>query len=190
MCYLRAVPEKFGHAFFLTGGASRSEQFNDAWLITVGLTQQGRVITREKLAFAADDYTPRNAHCALPTPSGKVLIFGGQDSAKFTQFNELFEFDAELKTIRLIEAKLGEVVPPRRNSHTIVAKDDKAYIFGGANNDGPRKDLFMLDLNTYKFKSVSLDEKEAPLPMLEMHTAHIYQNNKLLLVGGRALEVG
>ena len=26
--------------------------------------------------------------------------------------------------------------------------------------------------------------------MLEMHTAHIYQQNKLLLIGGRALEVG
>lgn len=190
MCYLKAVPEKFGHAFFLTGGASRSEQFNDAWLVTVGLTQQGRVITREKLHFDADDYTPRNAHCAVPTPDNKLLIFGGQDSAKFAQFNELFEFDPDLKTIRLIERKEGDVVPPRRNSHTIVAKDDKAWVFGGANNDGPRKDLFTLDLKTYKFKSVDLDEKECPLPMLEMHTAHLYQSNKLLVVGGRALDVG
>ena len=74
----------------------------------------------------------------------------------------------------MIEAKSGEVVPPKRNSHTIVSKDDKAYIFGGANSDGPRKDLFELDLKTLKYKSIQLDDKECPLPMLEMHTAHIY----------------
>ena len=47
MCYLKPVPEKLGHSFLLTGGASRQEQFNDFWLVTVGLTQQGRVITKE-----------------------------------------------------------------------------------------------------------------------------------------------
>jgi hypothetical protein len=52
------------------------------------------------------------------------------------------------------------------------------------------KDLFELDLKTYKFKKLFIDDKDCALPMLEMHTAHIYQQNKLLLIGGRALEVG
>ena len=81
-------------------------------------------------------------------------------------------------------------MPPKRNSHTMVTSGDKAYIFGGANSDGPRKDLFELDLTTYKYKSIKLNESECQLPMIEMHTAHIYQGDKLLLIGGRALEVG
>ena len=56
----------------------------------------------------------------------------------------------------------------------MVAKADKAYLFGGANSDGPLKDLYELNLKTYKFKRLQLDDKECPLPMLEMHTAHIF----------------
>lgn len=83
MCYMHPIPEKLSHAFLLTGGASRQEQFNDFWLLTVGLTSQGRIVTKEKLKVDTDDYTPRNAHCAIATPDNKVLIFGGQDSEKF-----------------------------------------------------------------------------------------------------------
>ena len=191
MCYLKPVPDKFGHAFLLTSGANREKQFDDFYQITVGLTSEGRVITKEKLTIAdKSDYTPRNAHCSVSTPDQKVLIFGGQDSEKFTQFNELYEFDPSTKSLKHIEANPGDVVPAKRNSHTMVAKEDKAYLFGGANSDGPLKDLFELDLKTYKFKKLDINDKDCPLPMLEMHTCHIYQGNKLLLVGGRALEIG
>lgn len=86
--------------------------------------------------------------------------------------------------------KLGDVVPPRRNSHTLIACNGKAYLFGGANNDGPRKDLLELDLVSYKWRNIMLDDKECPLPMIEMHTCHVFQGDKLLVVGGRALEIG
>ena len=137
-----------------------------------------------------EEYTPRNAHCAVAISKTKVLLFGGQDSEKFVQFNDLLEVDLESKQVRLIEAKLGDVVPPRRNSHSMVAHGEKAYVFGGANNDGPRNDLFELDLATYKWRMIQLDTKECPLPQLEMHTMHVFQGDKLLLVGGRALDAG
>lgn len=35
-----------------------------------------------------------------------------------------------------------------------------------------------------------LDESEMLLPATEMHSAHIYKEEELLLVGGRALEAG
>lgn len=77
MCYLSPVPEKLSHAFLITGGASRSEQFNDFWKVTVELTQAGRVVSWEKIKVETDEYTPRNAHCCVATPDKKVLIFGG-----------------------------------------------------------------------------------------------------------------
>jgi hypothetical protein len=48
------------------------------------LTQEGRVLTKEKLVIEdKSNFTPRNALCAVVTPEKKVLIFGGQDSEKF-----------------------------------------------------------------------------------------------------------
>ena len=57
---------------------------------------------------------------------------------------------------------------------TTEESKSKAYLFGGANKDGPRKDLYEFDLETLAFKSIKLDETEMNLPMIEMHTAHIY----------------
>ena len=65
-----------------------------------------------------------------------------------------------------------------------------AYLFGGANSDGPLKDLYSLDLQSLLFTKLQLDESEMNLPMMEMHTAHVYSNTHLLLIGGRKLEVG
>jgi len=87
----------------------------------------------------------------------------------------------------------GAIIPPVRNSHTLTKSttdSSKAYLFGGANQDGPLKDLYELDLNTLVFTKMALDESEMSLPMLEMHSAHIMGGTHLLLIGGRKLEVG
>ena len=78
-----------------------------------------------------------------------------------------------------------------RNSHTLTkGSNGKAYLFGGANSDGPLKDFYELDLATLNFTKIQLDETDMSLPMIEMHTAHIYQGTHILLIGGRKLEVG
>lgn len=61
----------------------------------------------------------------------------------------------------------GQVAPPVRNSHTMILSDDGtcAYLFGGANQDGPLKDLYKLDLSTLTFKAIKLQESSTlPLP--------------------------
>ena len=68
--------------------------------------------------------------------------------------------------------------------------DTKAYIFGGANEEGPLKDLYELNLADLEFNKVKLDQSEVILPMIEMHSAHIYKGTHLLIIGGRSLEVG
>lgn len=87
----------------------------------------------------------------------------------------------------------GAIIPPIRNSHTFTKGPEgsnKAYIFGGANSDGPLKDLYELNMETLEFTKMALDETEMNLPMIEMHTAHLYQGTHLLIIGGRKLEVG
>lgn len=88
---------------------------------------------------------------AVLSPNDKlVYLFGGQDSEKDEQFDELWQFsDNKLKQV---EFKHDEAVPPKRNSHTMVASPHSAYIFGGANSDGPLNDLWRFDFETKKFK--------------------------------------
>ena len=70
----------------------------------------------------------------------------------------------------------GEIAPIPRNSHTLTpAGAGAAYMFGGANEEGPRRDLMKLDLETLRFSHIKLVETEkVKLPSLEMHTAHVY----------------
>ena len=104
----------------------------------------------------------------------------------------MYTLDLTAKTMSQHEYPDGAIRPPARNSHTLTKSSDgtKAYLFGGANQDGPLKDLYELDLQTLAFKKIALDESEMSLPMVEMHSAHIMSGTHLLIIGGRKLEVG
>lgn len=84
----------------------------------------------------------------------------------------------------------GATVPTPRNSHTITLSKDgrSAYIFGGANPDGPLNDLYKLNLENLEFTQVKLSGKT--MPMVEMHTSHFYNENQLLIIGGRGINPG
>ena len=109
-------------------------------------------------------------------------------------FDELYCLDLETNSMKLILENVGKedvIVPKPRNSHTFTKlNEQKAFLFGGADQDGPMKDLYELDLTNMKFKRVQLDETEVVLPRVEMHTAHIYKGTHLLIIGGRKLETG
>ncbi len=62
----------------MTAGASREEQFDDVWKVSVGLGPQGRTFTNTKLELTErDDFTARNAHTAVACSATKIVIFGG-----------------------------------------------------------------------------------------------------------------
>lgn len=105
----------------------------------------------------------------------------------------MYVFDPETLTLAEINFVKDESVPAKRNSHAMVCDEKKqvAYIFGGANSSGPLGDLWQLDLTSNKFKRVQLEDSEEPLPAIEMHTAHLINDGKtLLVIGGRALPKG
>lgn len=122
----------------------------------------------------------------LSAKDKSVFLFGGQDSERDDQFDELWVFSEN--SLQQVEFKLDDPVPAKRNSHTMVATDKCAYIFGGANQDGPLNDLWELDFETRKFKKIKLTG--VALPAVEMHTSHIYKNKYMLIIGGRALPQG
>ena len=85
----------------------------------------------------------------------------------------------------------GKVAPSARNSHTLTQGEKYAYLFGGADNEnGPKRDLYRLDLETLEFNVIKLEVPDTiKLPYLEMHTAHL-TGNKLLILGGRGYYPG
>lgn len=117
-------------------------------------------------------------------------MFGGQDSERDEQFNEIYVLDLTENTIKGHEYENGSIKPSVRNSHAMVQHGDKAYIIGGASSNGPLSDVYCLDLSTLKFEKVKLDESAQVFPMIEMHTAHILNNEKILVMGGRTLMPG
>jgi N-acetylneuraminic acid mutarotase len=151
------------------------------------VTQVKKVELKER-----DGLTTRNSMAAIAY-KGKVVMFGGQDSEKQVLYNELYTIDTtkgyEIKHVQYGD---GEIAPIPRNSH-VLAPDGEgaAYMFGGANQEGPRRDLMKLDLDTLRFSNIKVQETEkVKLPSLEMHTAHVYQGKKLLILGGRGMFPG
>lgn len=72
-----------------------------------------------------------------------------------------------------------------------LSEDGKTvYLFGGANSDGPLKDLYQLELETLLFKKIKIDDDSSKLPSLEMHFAELYKKTNLLVIGGRGLFAG
>lgn len=65
MCYIKPEPGTFSHQFLITSGASRERQFDDFWLVKVGLdpSKPGEFkITKQKLDVKErDGFGSRNA---------------------------------------------------------------------------------------------------------------------------------
>lgn len=148
------------------------------------MAKEGLQVSTEKLDVKErDGFSARNGMTAvLNQADGSVFLFGGQDSEKDVQFEDVWRFkDNEVKQVELDP---NAPCPAPRNSHSMTVVKGKAYIFGGANHDGPLADLWEFDMQNQSFKKVALSG--VPLPAIEMHTAHCYQD-KLLILGGRAL---
>lgn len=70
----------------------------------------------------------------------------------------------------------------------MVSTKCAAYIFGGANQNGPLNDLYEFAFSARTFKKIGL--KGLAMPAVEMHTSHIYKEKYMLVIGGRALPQG
>lgn len=123
--------------------------------------------------------------------NGDVVFFGGQDSEKGVMYNDLYSYNSTANQFTHHEYKDGKIAPAPRNSQTLSQAGNLAYLFAGANEEGPRRDLFKLDLETLEFSNIALKvPKSVKMANLEMHSAHVYQGNKLLVVGGRGYYPG
>ena len=73
-------------------GASREQQFDDFWTVTVD-RRDCKVAAVKKLELKErDNLTTRNSMAAV-VYKGKVVMFGGQDSEQQVLYNDLYTID-------------------------------------------------------------------------------------------------
>lgn len=165
-------------------GASRTAQHDDFFKVCVSKADDK--VTVEALNVKEMDGFGGRHSIGSATWKGKTLLFGGQDVLAEKTLNEVHLYHADKNEFEKIEyIKDGQVVPKPRNSHTMSQSGGKAYVYGGANEDGPLNDAFEVDLETHAFTRIQVKDINT-CPFFEMHTAHVYKGNQLLLIGGRS----
>ena len=168
--------------FLLAGGASRQAQFDDFYWVGVSKTDDS--VTAVSLKTTELDGFKARHSIGTAYHDGKVLMFAGQNAEQMTSYNDVFLYHAAKNEVEKVEyLSNGAIVPKPRNSHGMVQKDDIAYIYGGANEEGPLNDAYTLDLKSNQFKKLKIKNADKA-PNFEMHSAHVWEN-KLILIGGR-----
>jgi hypothetical protein len=173
---------------------------------------EGLEVVGVKLANAADDrnvvltlslkevqqespncFTPRSGQAAVLV-GDKIYVFGGQNFHDAKHSEELMTYDISKNRWQIVPAKAG---PSARNSASLVYSQalNALIVFGGADNDGPKNDMWSFSLTDGTWKKI---EQSGKIPSCrEMHSAHISTTQDaagkitqelLFLVGGRTLE--
>ena len=141
------------HVFLLVGGASRENQFDDFYKIFVSKSDDS--VSVQKLNIVEMGGFGARHSMSAATWNKKTVLFGGQDVINDTVFNDLFVYNHETNEIEQQEyLKEGLIIPKVRNSQLFVQSGNKAFVYGGANQEGPLNDAFELDLETLEFKNV------------------------------------
>ena len=173
------------HVFLLAGGASRAAQFDDFYWI--GVSKADDSVSAVSLKVTEMDGFSARHSIGTAYYDGKVMLFGGQDATAdpLKSLNDLYMYHSGKNELEKFEyLKEGAIVPKPRNSHGMVQRGDIAYIYGGADENGPLNDAYTLNLKDGQFQKLTI-KKPQDAPLFEMHSAHVYQN-KLLLIGGRS----
>lgn len=198
--YTKQTEDGSAYSFLMTWGANREKQFDDAWLVKVQKDDLSTHFEKIEYSNIDENFTARNGQAAVfDTDAKELLILGGQDSVNNVQFNDLFSLNSDYE-MKKVEFDLSQGMPfPRvRNSHTLVRdhQNQKIYCYGGANAaEGPLNDLYEFDQKENEWVQLLTSGKESPEdvpPPLEMHTSHVYYDEKsnphLLIFGGRSKE--
>lgn len=183
-----------GAAILLFGGANRvGKHFNDLIKIVPTQDTDTKAVTATYEAFKAggDAPCPRSGHTAnLHSTQGgeeKLYIFGGQNAALSTSYNDLYCLDVDKKSWACIHKGIGSSCPPPVNSHiSCLHNDSKSLlIYGGANHLGPSNEMFSFDLEKQEWSKIpSRGALSDRIQGREMH-AGVVDGDMLYVFGGR-----
>ena len=209
-----ATLSAMGGRLWLLGGADREQRvWGDVWEFALTKEQRRACAAdgeggeaaavasgwrEHATGEAAALFTPRAAHAAVAVGADALIVHGGHNPHSSNLFGDLLE-------MRLAAAEGGEggaaapgavvwrkpptagVAPEARNGHTLSCDGGAVpcvYLFGGADDEGHRNDLHVLQLGGDEWEWRNPLCTGAPPAAREMHAATVV-GRALLVHGGR-----
>ncbi|CAK84750.1 unnamed protein product (macronuclear) [Paramecium tetraurelia] len=163
--------------YLVIGGVNRSEnglqEFNDFWTLHLPLKDGNLAGIWKELTLENQQlYTSRSSQAACISDDKMIYIFGGQKFLESQSTDEFYRIDTAQKVLTIVKSKNK---PKARNSHTLTYFNERLFLFGGANENGPLNDLHIYDIKSEVWQQIK-DVSELIMAR-EMHTAHILQMN-------------
>ena len=169
--------------FLISHGFTNDGRFDDTWAYSVGNPERSPVGKPERSEQAWSEGSPSGGprplkRCLLRMAwlesKSRVVLFGGQSNQN-PFLGDTWEYDPAAK--RWAEVKVEG--PSPRNLYGMGATRDRIYLFGGADEKGPRDDLWSFDGSRWTEVGVGGD-KTAARSGIEAATA----GGGLLIFGG------
>ena len=125
--------------------------------------------------------------------TAKIILFGGQDNETSRQSSLMWELTNVLNAKEVTAKQLHAVDgPSSRNSHGALClgdgKDRRLMIWGGADDEGHRKDGFLYDFENNKWEPLLQTSTESPCAR-EMFSLTRFGNDAILLGGKTETDV-
>ena len=119
--------------------------------------------------------TPRCAALLSVDNSVQCTLFGG-DSTGEGYHNDVWTLQAN-KLIWKFQPTRG-AIPAARSAHCQAIVNNSLWVFGGTNGEYIFNDMHQLDLDTWTWKRIAVDETTAPSPRYGSSMTHIGKSNK------------
>ena len=176
--------ERYGHTMvamnnkiYIFGGYDGSYK-NNFYQIEIN------TLTSTRLDIGVQNLPFRRRRHTMVAMNNKIYIFGGFGSSGL--LNDFYQL--EINTNTLTSTPLDINVhdwPSKRTAHTMVAMNNKIYIFGGIGSDGSDlNDFYQIEINTNTLTSTRLDKNVKGWPPGSSGHTMVAMNNKIYIVGG------
>lgn len=181
---------RIGNKMYIYGGSTSESLLNEMWTF-----QFDKNVWRQLETKGETQPMEREGHSACVLEDRYMLIIGGWNSDTEKIFDDMYIFDTNNNTWRIIEKKQGDMIS-NRESQSATLINGEIFLFGGQGNSVGEEELFLNDLykikidqmNNYKVVSTTIRQikpKNGVLPSpRSSHSAVAYQNRYLIVIGG------
>lgn len=133
----------------LIGGASRQKEFKDIHLVTLDGSGSSRKLSIFRQATSQEVISERHAMGTCEVSPSLTLLFGGQSFVMQSHYDSMLSVSMEQDKVKLSVLSVDpKNAPSARNSAGMCVdkKNQRLFIYGGADNEGVKHDLFTFDI--------------------------------------------
>ncbi|CAO3674013.1 unnamed protein product [Rhizopus stolonifer] len=167
----RMVGGKRSCNLYVFGGGNGPNYFNDLYVLNIDTLNWTKPKIQGKFP------SPRRAHTTCLW-NQKIIVIGGGDGAR--ALADVYALDiSNPESLQWTEIETQGVSPIARGYHTSNLIKNKLVVYGGSDGHECFSDIFILDLQTYRWTQIELNQ---PIPRLAHTTTQV--GSYLFVTGG------